>query len=270
MLFDLRGRGRRRTVQVVYGLLALLMAGGLIGFGIGSGVNGGLFDFLKGDGGSSVSEVGQQQVRAAEAKTRANPKSAQAWADLARAHVARASSIGLDQEQGRYTAEGKQELAKADAAWQRALALTKKPDENVATLMVRAYADGALADPKAAVAAYEIVIESRTKPTSEQFSQYALLAYQASQFQKGDLAAKKAVALAPRAQRKNLKQQLDQVKTQIITPQAQPAQQAQQSSGAGGSAKRFPPTVRTAGPNRMPPLGIEPRTFALRVRCSAN
>ena len=37
MLFDLRGRGRRRTVQVIYIGLAILMVGGLLLFGIGGG-----------------------------------------------------------------------------------------------------------------------------------------------------------------------------------------------------------------------------------------
>ena len=37
MLFDLRGRGRRRTVKVVYITLAFLMGGGLVLFGIGGG-----------------------------------------------------------------------------------------------------------------------------------------------------------------------------------------------------------------------------------------
>ena len=34
MLFDLRGKGRRRTVQVIYVSLAILMGGGLVLFGI--------------------------------------------------------------------------------------------------------------------------------------------------------------------------------------------------------------------------------------------
>ncbi len=41
MLFDLRGRGRRRTVRVIYTGLALLMGVGLVGFGIGGGFGGG-------------------------------------------------------------------------------------------------------------------------------------------------------------------------------------------------------------------------------------
>ena len=41
MLFDLRGRGRRRTVRVLYTGLALLMGIGLVGFGVGGGFGGG-------------------------------------------------------------------------------------------------------------------------------------------------------------------------------------------------------------------------------------
>jgi hypothetical protein len=37
MLFDLRSRGRRRTIQVVYGFLAVLIGGGLVFFGVGGG-----------------------------------------------------------------------------------------------------------------------------------------------------------------------------------------------------------------------------------------
>ena len=41
MLFDLRGRGRRRTVRVIYIGLALLIGIGLVGFGVGGGFGGG-------------------------------------------------------------------------------------------------------------------------------------------------------------------------------------------------------------------------------------
>ena len=69
MLFDLRGRGRRRTVQAIYLTLAVLMGGGLVLFGIGGSVSGGLFDAvgLTGGGGSSSSanEQLQKQEKAA-------------------------------------------------------------------------------------------------------------------------------------------------------------------------------------------------------------
>src|ERR687890_339893 len=46
MLFDLRGAGRRTTVKVVYLTLAVLMGGGLVLFGIGGDVSGGLVDAI--------------------------------------------------------------------------------------------------------------------------------------------------------------------------------------------------------------------------------
>ena len=60
MLFDLRGRGRRRTVQVIYLSLAILMGGGLVLFGIGGATSGGLVDAITG---SSDSERRHQRLR---------------------------------------------------------------------------------------------------------------------------------------------------------------------------------------------------------------
>jgi len=226
MLFDLRGRGRRRAVQVIYATLAILMGGGLVLFGIGGATNGGLVDAFNSDGSTSVSQLNKDQLKKAEAAVRANRESAKAWADLARVRLSRAREVGFDPNKNAFTEQGKDELREADRAWQQVIALSKKPDPNVAALMVSVYSEGALNEPKEAVRAQEFVLESRPKLTSDQYAQYAVLAYQASQLAKGDLAAKRAVALAPRAQRKNLKEQLDQVKTQIITQQAQQAQQS--------------------------------------------
>ena len=84
MLFDLRGRGRRRTIQVIYLGLALLMGGGLIFFGIGGNTSGGLFDAFSGSSGSqSASEVFQGRLDRLQRRTRTNPQDAQAWATLA-------------------------------------------------------------------------------------------------------------------------------------------------------------------------------------------
>src|ERR671914_482748 len=56
MLFDLQGK-RRRVVQATYLTLAVLMGGGLVLFGIGGDVSGGLFDAFsdrQGGGGSNT------------------------------------------------------------------------------------------------------------------------------------------------------------------------------------------------------------------------
>src|SRR6476661_6415493 len=82
MLFDLRGRGRRRTVQVIYLGLALLMGGGLVLFGVGGDVQGGLLDAFKENKGSANDAI-EKRVESAEKKVKANPQQAAAYAQLA-------------------------------------------------------------------------------------------------------------------------------------------------------------------------------------------
>src|SRR4051794_34913586 len=108
MLFDLRGRGRRRTVQAIYLGLAILMGGGLVLFGIGSSSNGGIVDAIMGNGGNSDSATStlDKRIKAALVKTRANPKEAELWANLARLRYQRATLDGIKQD-GTYTTKGK-------------------------------------------------------------------------------------------------------------------------------------------------------------------
>ena len=94
MLFDLRGRGRRRTVQVIYLSLALLMGGGLVLFGIGSSQSGGLFDaFSDNQGGTDATKAVDERIKAQLAKSRANPKDANAFAQIA---ILRYQRAGID------------------------------------------------------------------------------------------------------------------------------------------------------------------------------
>src|SRR5919112_895214 len=87
MLFDLRGRGRRRTVQVIYLSLAILMGGGLVLFGIGSSSSGGLFDAINGGGngggGTSVDKVAQQRIDTYNKRLQANPSDQASWLGMA-------------------------------------------------------------------------------------------------------------------------------------------------------------------------------------------
>jgi len=61
VLFDLKGR-RRRVVQATYLLLAILMGGGLVLFGIGGDVSGGLFDAFKDQSSSGNSIVEDERT----------------------------------------------------------------------------------------------------------------------------------------------------------------------------------------------------------------
>jgi hypothetical protein len=208
MLFDLRGRGRRRTVQVIYVTLALLMGGGLVLFGIGGNTSGGLFDAIGGGNGSGGGVTATKQISQVEKRLKTNPADAPAWAQLARLRFQDATQSGYDQTTSSFTAAGRQKLVGVKTAWQRYLALNPaKPDGNTALLMVQALGPSGLASNADAVKAMEIVLAQRPE-TSGLYVQYASLAYSAGQTRKGDLAAAKAIDLAPKDQRTALKDNL--------------------------------------------------------------
>src|SRR3954471_7739829 len=215
MLFDLRARGRRRAIKVIYAFLAILMGGGLVFFGIGGNTNGGLFDAFKGNGGGGGPDRRvNKQVEKYEKQVRVTPRDARAWAALTRARY-QVAGLGenYDQNAGTFTSKGKTALVKVERSWDRYMALDPaKPDADLAALMVQAFSPTGLSRPPKAVAAQEIVIDARP-PSAGLYSTLAILAYQAGQTRKGDLAATKAVSLAPKDQRSLLKEQLQQQKT---------------------------------------------------------
>src|SRR6516164_7166369 len=107
MLFDLRSRGRRRTVQVVYLFLALLIGGGLVLFGVGAGNGlGGLLNGLTGKGSTAGQQAAvSQQEKAAIKATQTSPNIATAWAALVQARwsTARSSSADVNASTGQFT-----------------------------------------------------------------------------------------------------------------------------------------------------------------------
>jgi hypothetical protein len=225
MLFDLRGSGRRRVVKIVYLTLAFLMGGGLVLFGIGGGgaLSGGLVDAItESDGGSGD---GSDRFREAEQKAtaaaRANPSDAALWAALARARF-NLASVGenIDQSTGEFTATGQAELKSASDAWEEHLKLAgDKPDSRVASLMVQAYS--ILGDAEKAATAQEVIALDRGSVGA--YTQLSLLAYQANQLRKGDLARDKALELTEPDMREALKGQLEGARSQAALQAAQGA-----------------------------------------------
>lgn len=237
MLFDLRGRGRRRAVQIIYLGLALLIGGGLIFFGIGGATSGGLLNAVDQNKAAS-NDVFEKNLKKAQAAVKQDPKDAAAWAAVAKAQYQLAGvGTNYDQQTGSFTASGKAKLAEVDTAWQKYLALDpRKPDDNVASLMVQAYGPTGLNNPDEAVRAFEIVVDQR-KPSPNLYGQLAVLAWTAGQTRKGDLAEAKALSLTTsKAERAQLKAQLSQAKQQVAQDQAAAAQQAAGGAGAAGSA----------------------------------
>jgi tetratricopeptide (TPR) repeat protein len=219
MLFDLRGRGRRRTVQAIYLSLAIIMGGGLVLFGIGGATSGGLLDAIQGSSGSTnAGDVFQKRVDNLEKRVKANPNDANAWAQLAvlRFQLATTNGENYDSTTGAYTPKGKNQLRQASAAWQRHLALAgDKPNITAAKDMVQAYGPTGLRQYAQAVTALEAVIDATPNPTYQTYAQLAVLAHGAKQDRKATLAANKAVDLAPKAQRKTLRQQIKTAQQQL-------------------------------------------------------
>jgi hypothetical protein len=215
MLFDLRGRGRRRAVRIIYLGLALLMGGGLVLFGVGGATSGGLLDAFKSSSGTvNVDKQFQKRIDAAQREVRLRPADPKAWAGLTRLRFLEAGSgNGYDQNTQAFTDAGKKHLQEAQVAWDKYLTLTKKPDGNIAILMVQAFGPTGLNDPDRAVSAMEDVVDGR-KATGPLYVQLAALAYEAGQTRKAELASKKALQLTPKDSREQIKAQLDAARAQ--------------------------------------------------------
>jgi hypothetical protein len=221
MLFDLRSRGRRRTVQAVYLGLAIILGGGLVLFGVGAGNGlGGLLNAFNGHGSTSgQSAAVSQQEKAAIKATQTNPNSAAAWANLVQARwsTARSNSADVNASTGQFTDAGKKELTALTQDYQRYRQLVKQPDPTIAILGARAYQY--LSNHASATSAWEDI--SNASPNQATALEcLAANAYAAGQTRKGDLASAKALTLVPAVQRTLLKSRIQQAKTDPTVAQS--------------------------------------------------
>jgi hypothetical protein len=211
MLFDLRSRGRRRTVQAVYLGLAVLMGGGLVLFGVGTGTGGGGLLNAFGGGSSNQKQVISSDEKNALRAVKLHPTDPAAWAGLVQARWTSAGQgSNFDTNTNTFTASGKKELASTAQAWQKYLTLTKKPNPDTAILAARAYA--ALGQYANQAATWELEANANPKE-AKGYECLAAAAYAAKQTRKGDLAAAKALSLTPKISRLSVKQTLQQAKT---------------------------------------------------------
>jgi hypothetical protein len=208
MLFDLRGRGRRTTVRVVYMGLALLLGIGLVGFGIGGGFGGGGFlnAASQNEGANGVSF--SSQIKKYEKLTRQQPGNVSAWENLLKAQLHEAGGEAYVTSAGALTSKGHELFAQAAQTWSGYLAVNPhKPSPELAQLMLRVFGEEGLNKPSEEVQVLQIVVAA--KPTNvAYYAQLARYAYLAHNTRVGDLAAAKAVSLAPAAQQPRLKTEL--------------------------------------------------------------
>jgi uncharacterized protein YciW len=212
MLFDLRSRGRRRTVQVVYVGLAVLIGAGLILFGVGTGSGGGgLFGAFTGSntssgGGNAVTSA----VKKAVARTKKIPSSPSAWANLIAARFSAANSVGYNSNTNTYTATGKQQLRLITQAYSHYTALVKSPDTTTATLAAKAYTQ--VSNWTRSSAIYQTLLQS--SPGSIPYLRcVAMTSYAAKNDRVAQLAQARLLAKLPKSVRKQNKALLEQAKT---------------------------------------------------------
>jgi hypothetical protein len=215
MLFDLRGR-RRRAVQATYLMLALLMGGGLVLFGIGGEVSGGLFNAFEDSGGGSDNSAIEERIDQQEERLAASPQNVAVLQSLIRDHYQLATT---QQASGalEFPDDAKDELRQAGQYWQRYVdAVDGDPSPATALFALRVYDTGALDRPGEAAKAARIIANDQNDSASYlQLVQYAALG---GDTRTADLAAQKAIDLAPKGERKAVKEQAEALKQ---PPQAQ-------------------------------------------------
>jgi hypothetical protein len=213
MLFDLRGRGRRRTVRVIYTGLALLMGVGLVGFGIGGGFGGGgLLSSIGKEGEGGGGSTYAKEVAKYRKLTKKDPSDATAWEELAKNLYHEAGNEPYTTAAGEVTSKGKELFKQTAAAWDSYIAL--KPanvNTELAQLMESVYGEGGLDEAAKEVEVLQIAVAA--KPTDAAlYAALAEYAYKAHNTSIGDLASEKAVSLAPASDRARVKAELAEVK----------------------------------------------------------
>lgn len=201
-------------MQAIYLFLAVLIGGGLILVGVGTGSgNGGLLNALTGGGSSSgQTQAVSQAEKTAIKQTQTEPSNPAAWAALVQARWSNATSNSADYipSTGQFTTAGKAELAALGQDYQRYKQLAHPADPTLAQLAARAYEYSG--NYASATTAWEDV--SLANPSeAAAFECLAVNAYAAGQTRKGDLASAKALTLVPKLQRTLLQSKLTQAKT---------------------------------------------------------
>lgn len=255
MLFDLQGP-RKTLVKVVYLGLAILLAGGLILFGIGSNVNGGLADVF---GNKSSESQAKDNVKKYAEQVQKNPKNEEALASLIAArYTLAADPANYNKDKNTFSKEGTNQLNLLKDNWKTYLELT----DNKPTLATANYAVSAalgLNDAKAASAAQQILVKHQ--PTATNYLALMLYASYAGESLIASGAEVRAREVATKDEKKEVEAQIKEIQSQLkdrsaeIQKQIQEqfAQQAQQSQGGQTPQNPFAGAGAPAGGTQQLP-----------------
>jgi hypothetical protein len=213
MLFDTRGRHRRRIVRVIYIGLALIFLLGFVGLGVGGGFgSGGILSALTKEEGGGGGGGYSSQISKYRKLTQKQPENVSAWENLAKNLVHEAGQEKFQTSAGTPTSQGKTLFREAAQAWSSYVALNPpKPNPELAQLMESVYGETGLNEPAKEVEILQIAVAAR--PTDAAlYATLAEYAYKAHNVRVGDLASEKAVELSPAADRARVKGELAEVK----------------------------------------------------------
>ena len=218
MLFDLRSRGRRRVIQVVYGVLAVLIGGGLVLFGVGGGAGStGLLSQLaqQGTGSATGVKIDETAMEKAQRAAKAAPSSVADWDRYALAVFTLAdTNYVTGTSRSGFTSAGAKELAVLKSAWNHYLSLDPaEPDQALAEDVAFAFGGDGYEEYAIAETAQEIVAEAHPNSWSD-YASLAYDAYEAKDTNGGKLAGARALALAPKSTRAELKSELAELAAQ--------------------------------------------------------
>jgi hypothetical protein len=215
MLFDLRGRGRRHTVRVIYIGLAGLFLLGFVGFGVGGGFgSSGILSGLtheEGSGGGGPNY--RAEIKKYSKLTSQQPRDFAAWEKLLKAQLLLGGGEAYVTGAGAVTSKGKELFKEISESWSGYVAQNPpKPSLELAKEMVRIYDEEGLDQPSSAVEVLQLIVAA--EPTNAAYyASLAEYAYRAKNVRVGDLASEKAVTLTPAgAERTRLKTELAEIK----------------------------------------------------------
>ena len=246
MLFDLRAPGRKRAVQAVYVVLAVVLVVGTILFGVGTGLPG-IFGGNNNTSSTSLEDQRADQIESAEKRLAANPKDAAALASIAKLRYA----AGLDDFPENATtapAAAKAEFQKAASAWDKYLALDPKPiDVGAANRMAGVYGPTGLNQPAKWADVQGLIVSTAEDDADKRGTQVPassyLQLYQAQTAAKRTRQAKITEEKLRAAADPSQKKEIDALIALAKNPndaKAQAAAQAAQSGGSTGGTVTLP------------------------------
>jgi hypothetical protein len=257
MLFDLRGK-RKRVIQVIYIMLAVIMAASLLVIGLPGGVNpfGGGTGVVSQDG----ADLAIERAERLEERVAAEPNNKNAQAELIRARVTAGQSLLEVDDQGltQVGAEARVQYDLAAQAWEDYLRQTdNNPDPTVAVLVSNtlfSLAQGSAvaqfeANIKDAARAQQFVVDSATEafaneegpPPTGALVTLATYQFYAQQTAEAEKNARKALALTTDdAEREQINTQINAIRRESERIGRQIEQAKRQAQQDGGESLNDP------------------------------